>query len=72
MFVPNVGTADRVARLMVAVLLAFLALSGFVAGALAVVVWVVAAVIAISALLGTCPLYSLAGFSTRRGAAVPH
>ena len=61
----NVGTPDRVVR----VVLALLALVGaFLAGAssaLGIVLLVVAAVLVVTAAVGFCPLYRVLGMSTR-------
>ncbi|NHF73433.1 YgaP family membrane protein [Paracoccus xiamenensis] len=66
----NVGSADRAIRLAVAVLLLFAAL---VTGTLGHGLWfwlalLVAAVLILTALLGSCPLYSIFGVQscTRR------
>jgi DUF2892 family protein len=55
--VKNVGTADRVARLCVAALLAFLALTTSVEGWGEIVCYVVAAYLALTAIIGTCLVY---------------
>jgi hypothetical protein len=64
----NMGRLDRGARLVAAVVLAWLAfaLPALAAGALHWLVLVVAAVLALTALLGNCPLYSVAGLRTCR------
>jgi len=55
--VKNVGTADRVARLCVAALLAFLALTTSVEGWGEIVCYVAAAYLALTAIVGHCLIY---------------
>jgi hypothetical protein len=55
--VKNVGTADRVARLSVAALLAFLALTTSVEGWGEIVCYVVATYLALTAIFGSCLIY---------------
>ncbi|MGV1010594.1 MAG: YgaP-like transmembrane domain [Dermatophilaceae bacterium] len=62
----NVGTSDKVTRLALAVVAAVLALvvgAGSVGG---IILMVVAAVLAVTALVGFCPIYRLVGVSTCR------
>lgn len=60
----NVGTADRIVRFAAAALLAAAAVTGIATGPLAIVAWVVAGVLTVTGLLGSCPLYQLFGFSS--------
>jgi hypothetical protein len=63
----NMGTFDRGARLAVAVILLFLAFgTQTLTGVLFWLAVVVAAVFAVTALVGNCPLYSIMGIKTRR------
>jgi len=62
MLTKNVGTADRVIRIVVSLGLAFGAYNS--AGVLAIVLWVLAAVVMATALIGWCWLYALLGLST--------
>ena len=55
--VKNVGVADRVARICVAALLAFLALTTSVQGWGEIVCYVVAAYLALTAIAGRCLIY---------------
>lgn len=68
MFVANVGTPDRIARLVIGLALI---LAPFVFGAAlaAWLVWVlpiVGVILAATAFLGFCPIYRVFGLSTRR------
>lgn len=64
----NMGRLDRVLRLVAAAVLAFIAFSTGIAAA-GVLHWVllaVAAIFVVTALIGTCPLYSVFGLRTCR------
>jgi hypothetical protein len=66
----NMGTFDRGLRLVVAVALVYAAF-GTATAAAGVLHWAalaVAAVFALTALVGTCPLYSILGIKTCRTA----
>lgn len=60
----NMGTIDRVARVVVAVVVAGLILSGVVQGLLAIILGVLAAVFVLTSLVSFCPLYAPFGIST--------
>ncbi|WP_298307153.1 DUF2892 domain-containing protein [Flavobacterium sp.] len=60
----NMGTADKIIRLIVAAVLAFLFYNGTITGTLGIVVIVVAAVFALTSLVSFCPLYTLLGINT--------
>lgn len=65
----NVGTADKIVRVVVSLGLATAAYKS--AGLLAVVLWIFAAVILLTALLGWCWLYALLGIRTSGAGAKP-
>jgi len=60
----NMGTADKIIRLIVAAVLAFLFYNGTITGTLGIVAVVVAAVFALTSLVSFCPLYPLLGINT--------
>jgi hypothetical protein len=62
----NMGTIDRVVRLGVALIVAVLIISGQVSGVLAIVLGVVAAIFALTSVVGFCPLYAPFRFTTKR------
>ena len=63
----NMGTIDRAGRLIVAAVLAYLALgTGVLTGALFWIALAVAAVFALTSLVGNCPLYRVVGLKTCR------
>ena len=64
LFVPNVGTADRAARVVLGLGLLSLTLIG------PQTLWGLVGIVPLAtALMGACPAYSLFGFSTRKGGA---
>lgn len=61
----NMGTADRVVRISIAVLFAALYFTGMVTNStLATVFWVIGIVFTITSAIGYCPLYTIGGFNT--------
>lgn len=66
--VSNESTPDRIIRVVLAVVFAALALTGTASGVLAIVAWVLAAVMLVTAAVGFCPLYAIFRISTRAAA----
>jgi hypothetical protein len=62
---PNVGSIDRVVRLVVAAALVGLAIFGSLSTPLVWISAAVAATLAITAFAGFCPLYAVLRLSTR-------
>ena len=62
----NVGSTDRTIRLVIAVVAALLAAFVVKSGALAIVLWIVAAIMLVTALVRVCPLYLPFGISTNK------
>ena len=62
--VKNVGTPDRVLRLIIAAGLAALAYFGYLEGTAGLVAYVAAVIVALTAIVGVCPFYRLAGIDT--------
>jgi len=60
----NMGKTDRTLRLVLAVVLAAVALTGAVSGWLYWAAILVAVVMAVTALVGNCPAYSILGIKT--------
>ncbi|MEJ5919557.1 YgaP family membrane protein [Corynebacterium sp. H78] len=60
--VKNVHGGDRAVRLVIAALAAYFATMND--GAVQIILWVVAAIMVLTAALGFCPLYRLFGVST--------
>ncbi|HVX51078.1 MAG TPA: DUF2892 domain-containing protein [Chitinophagaceae bacterium] len=62
----NVGNTDRFVRIAAAVIIAFLVFFKVIPGLAGIILLVVASIFLLTALAGTCPLYSIFGLSTRR------
>ena len=62
----NMGTADRLARTLVAIGVAALYLTGRISGTLAIVLGAFAVIFVLTSLVAWCPLYAPLGLSTRR------
>ena len=62
----NMSDTDRIVRGILAVVFAYLYFSGMVAGALGVVLVVLAAVFLLTSIFAFCPLYILLRFSSYR------
>ena len=60
----NMGSVDKIIRLIIAVVLAFLFYNGTITGTLGIIAVVVAAVFALTSLVSFCPLYTLLGINT--------
>jgi hypothetical protein len=62
----NMGTIDKVIRVLVAVIILVLYFTHVISGTLAVILLILAAVFVVTSLLGLCPLYLLFGLSTNK------
>ncbi len=60
----NMGTADRVIRTIIAVLIAVLYFTNVIGGTLALILGIVAVLFLLTSLVSFCPTYTLFGFST--------
>ena len=60
----NMGTADRVIRLLVAAIAVFLYFNGTLTGTMGLVALVLAVVFTLTSLVSFCPLYAIVGMST--------
>ncbi len=60
----NMGSTDRIIRLIVAAILAALYFTGTVAGTLGIILVVVAAVFTLTSFVSFCPLYTFFGMNT--------
>ncbi len=61
---PNLSNLDRIIRVVVAALFAYLYFGGIVTGVFGVVLALLGAVFVLTAIVGFCPLYTLFKFST--------
>lgn len=60
----NMGTTDRVIRILVAAVVVILYFSGTITGTLGIVLLVLAAVFLLTSFVSFCPLYAPFGIST--------
>jgi hypothetical protein len=63
---PNMGTEDRILRVVAAIVIAILYFTHVISGTVAIVLLVLAAVFILTSLVSFCPLYAPFGLSTRR------
>lgn len=60
----NMGSADRIARALVAVVIVALYMNGNVQGVIAYILLAIAGIFLLTSVVGFCPLYSLLGIKT--------
>jgi len=60
----NMGTADRMIRIIIAVLIAILYFTNVLTGTLGLILLVLAGVFVLTSLISFCPLYAPLGLST--------
>ncbi len=63
---PNMGTADKVVRILVAIVIAGLYFANIISGTLAIILLVLAGVFILTSFVSFCPLYLPFGISTRK------
>src|SRR5512143_1689777 len=63
---PNMGTADKIIRLVVVAVIAVLYFTGQIAGVAAIILGIVAVAFLVTSLIGWCPTYVPFGISTRK------
>lgn len=63
----NMSNTDRIVRVIVAALFAYLYFAGIVTGGLGIVLVVLGAVFLLTSIVSFCPLYALVKFSTYKG-----
>ncbi len=61
---PNMGTIDRIVRVLIAVVVAVLYFTKIIDGVLAIVLGVLAAILLLTSVVGFCGLYTLFGINT--------
>ena len=62
----NMGTIDKVIRILVAVVVVVLYFTHVISGVLAIILLALSAIFVITSLLSFCPLYLPLGLSTRK------
>lgn len=63
----NMSDTDRIVRVIIAALFAYLYFGGIVTGGLGIVLVVLGAVFLLTSIFSFCPLYTLVKFSTYKG-----
>lgn len=63
----NMHTIDRLLRILIAVVVGVLYFTGRIDGLAATILGILSIVFILTGFVGTCPLYSLVGLSTRKG-----
>jgi amino acid transporter len=61
----NLGTLDRIIRLVIAAVIAILYFTGNLSGLAAIILGILAVFFVVTSLVGFCPGYALFGLSTR-------
>jgi len=62
----NMGTTDRIIRLLLVALVAVLYLTNVISGTLAIILGILAVIFLVTSLISFCPLYLPFGISTRK------
>ena len=62
----NLGTLDKIARVILAAVIAVLFFAKVISGTLGIILLVLAIVFLFTSLINFCPLYSIFGLSTRK------
>jgi ABC-type antimicrobial peptide transport system permease subunit len=62
----NMGAADRTIRILLAIIVGYLIISGQVGGTLAIILGIFTAAFVITGFIGWCPAYVPFGFSTKK------
>lgn len=60
----NMGSADRIIRVLLAAVFAYLYFGGIVTGTLGLVLVILGGVFVLTSLISFCPLYTLVGMNT--------
>ena len=63
---PNMGTSDKVVRILVAIVIAGLYFANIISDTLAIILLVLAGVFILTSFMSFCPLYLPFGISTRK------
>jgi hypothetical protein len=62
----NMGNIDKLARIIVAIIIGVLYYAGQISGTIAIILLIVGAIFTITSIVGVCPLYSIFGISTTK------
>jgi len=64
----NMGKADRIIRILLALAVGYLYYIKMITGTLSIVLMIIAFIFLITGIVGNCPLYTLFGIKSRRHA----
>lgn len=64
----NMGKADRIVRILLALTVGYLYYAKMITGTLSIVLMIIAFIFLITGIVGSCPLYTLFGINSRRHA----
>jgi len=64
--IKNIGSPDRILRILFAVVVAVLFFANVITGTLAIILGLIGLVLLVTALVGTCPIYLMAHMSTKK------
>jgi hypothetical protein len=64
--IKNIGSPDKIVRILFAVVVAILYFANIISGTLAVVLGLIGAILLLTALVGTCPIYLVLHTSTKK------
>jgi len=62
----NMGTIDRIVRVVIALVILALYFAGMLSGTIAIVLLILSGIFIITSLIGTCPLYLVFGIKTHK------
>lgn len=60
----NMGSADRIIRVLIAAVIAILYMNGIISGTLGIVLLVLGGIFVATSLINFCPIYAILGVST--------
>ncbi|QSE95887.1 YgaP family membrane protein [Fulvivirga lutea] len=63
---PNMGKADRIIRIIIALLIGYLYYTGVLSGTVAIILGILAVIFVATSFISFCPLYLPFGLSTRK------
>jgi len=62
----NMGSWDRIIRLLITLLIVVLLFAGVLKGALVIILGIIAIILFVTSVIGFCPLYVIFGISTKK------
>ena len=62
----NMGSTDKLIRLLAAVIIAAMYYANYISGTVAIILLIVAGIFIVTSFMGSCPLYLPFGISTKK------